>query len=174
MDKYQQWYKPQATTRDQVIMAMIKKRRDLLKEAETYDTGLQKIERLHEKSFYEVLITGDPYWDNGIKLPGRVTTYFTQCWKFGRDHVEFRVFASDQEKPSNRLSLHWASNWQAIHLIYPTSAPIYIYLPYKSSYYTRLLQGKIKWITPVPDVSTSAPIAPVQVTTTILSVAEQD
>jgi hypothetical protein len=136
----------QAKTRGQVIGAMVKKRRDLLKEAETYDAGLQKIERLHEKQFYEVLITGDR----------RVITYFTQCWKFGRDHVEFRVFASDQEKPSNRLSLHWASNWQAIPLIYPMSTSLYIYLPYKSSYYTRLLQGKIKWT--VPDVSTSASV----------------
>jgi hypothetical protein len=173
MSKTYNWYPPQAKTRDQVIGAMVKKRRDLLKEAKTYDAGLQKIERLHEKQFYEILITGDPYWSGGKALPGRVTTYFTQCWKFGRDHVEFRVFASDQENPSNRLSLHWASNWQAIPLIY-MSASLYLHMPYKSSYYTRLLQGKIKWTTPVPDVSTSAPIAPVQVSTTILSVAEQD
>lgn len=169
------WYKPQAKTRDQVIGAMTKKRRELLIEAQSYDTGLLKIERLHEKQFYEVIITGDPYWDNGVKLPGRITTYFTQCWKFGRDHVEFRVFACDQEKPSDRLSLNWASNWQAIPLIYPKSASLYLHMPFKSSHYTRLLKGKIKWTIPVPDVSTSAPIAvPAQVSTTTLSAAEQD
>ena len=150
MNKTYNWYKPQANTRDLVIAAMDKKRIDLRKEAEVYDLGLQKIERLHEKQFYEVLRTGDPYWDNGVKLPGRVTTYFTQCWKFGRDHVEFRVFACDQENPSDKLSLHWNSNWQAIPLTYKT-ASLYLHMPFKSSHFTRLIQGKIKWTTPVPD-----------------------
>ena len=170
MSKTYNWYQPQAKTRDQVIGAMVKKRRELLIDVKSYDAGLQKIERLHEKQFYEVIRTGDPYWNNGVKLPGRIITYFTQCWKFGRDHVEFRVFACDDpDKPSDKLSLHWESNWQAIHLIYPTTAPLYLHMPFKSSHYTRLLQGKIKWTIPVPDVSASVPVS-----TTTLSVAEQD
>lgn len=119
----------QAKTREQVIGAMQKKKNDLFAEIAFYDAGLCKIQGLQERNFYE-LKRGDQ-------------TFLVQCWKFGRDHVEFRVFTrdTDSKKIIDKMSLSWMWEWSTIP-VDPKNASLYVNHGFKTIHYEKLLKGK--------------------------------
>lgn len=75
------YYPAQAHTKDEVVKAIHKKQEELKRELSFFDDGLRKIASLEEKAFYELTYLGE-------------MTFFVQCWKFGRDHAEFRILSS--------------------------------------------------------------------------------
>jgi hypothetical protein len=85
-------YDVQAKTRDQVIEAIRKKKIELHREIAFFDEGLRKIQGLQKRDFYELDYRGE-------------AIFLVQCWKFGRDHVEFRVFTHDKGSNDTRDKL---------------------------------------------------------------------
>ena len=125
-------YPPQAKTRDQVIKAMQKKKADLFREIAFFDEGLRKIQGLQEKDFYELNYRGE-------------ATYLVQCWKFGRDHVEFRIFTRDREagEVNDKKSLNWNWDWETTP-VDPKNATLYMNHKFKTEHYDKLLKGKYR------------------------------
>ena len=133
------WYRPEAHTKEQVIAAMRKKKYELLREAKFYAWGLATIASLHEKEFYEI-----DYYQ---------ISFFCQCLKFGRDHVDFRLIACNTPesevrdkmvaslKANGDLSLGWHPSWRAK----PTTADkaaLYVGWPWKTEHLEKLLKQK--------------------------------
>ena len=122
-------YKPQAKTREQVVKAMVNKREDLLREVSFYDEGLKKIHCLQERDFYELK-------KNGI-------IFFVQCWKFGRDHVEFRIFTCEKElgiPGKDHISLYWNWEWSTTPVDHKNAA-LYVSHVAKTPHFEKLLKG---------------------------------
>lgn len=155
-------YPSQAKTKDECIQAMTGKIKEFKNEIKFFEIGLEQIKNLEEKKFYEVIHTG--------------ITFFAQCWKFGRDHVEFRILSCnisyDQAKAKTSrilgdqksMSLYWNNDFATT----PVDAMIYgtlcINHEWKTDYYEKLLKGKYlcpkssddsQEFTPIPSVQSA-------------------
>jgi hypothetical protein len=122
-------YDVQAKTREQVIKAMLKKKDDLTFEVAFYDAGLKKIKNLSERTFYELTFNGN--------------LFLVQCWKFGRDHVEFRIFTCEKELGNpgkDHISLSWNWEWKATP-VDSMNAVLYVNHMAKTPHFDKLLQG---------------------------------
>ncbi len=125
-------YPVQAKTRTEVIEAMQKKKSELNLEIGFYDTGLRKIQGLVERGFYEVSY--------------REGNYLAQCWKFGRDHVEFRIFTCtyDSDKfRAGKMSLMWNWEWETTPVDLKNAA-LYVAHQCKNENFEKLLKGKYR------------------------------
>ncbi|MDD1710959.1 MAG: hypothetical protein LUQ37_08655 [Methanoregulaceae archaeon] len=108
---YQKWYPAQAHTRDEVIKAMEGKRDECLREADSYNKGLQRIQDIFIGKYYELsAYSGASYG----------CTMFALCKDMGRDHVGFEVLSCSipQEEVTPRVSgtrwsLSWNGDWKA-------------------------------------------------------------
>lgn len=139
MSKHFDWYPAQAHTKDEVIKAIKKKQHELEREQTFFREGLRKIDSLEEKAFYILTYQGE-------------INFFVQCLKFGRDHVEFRVFAADlslekiQAKTSiirvpDHMSLAWSWDWET-KAADEKDAVLYVSWEHKSRWFEKLLKGK--------------------------------
>lgn len=119
----------EAKTRDQVIQAMKKKKKDLFLEIAFFDEGLRKIQGLKERDFYELDYRGE-------------AIFLVQCWKFGRDHVEFRIFTRSRKagKINDNMSLAWHWDWETTP-VDPKNATLYVNHGFKTEHYDKLLKG---------------------------------
>jgi hypothetical protein len=135
---YFNWYPAQAKNKEEVIQAMKWKHDELRREMAFFDEGLKKIAGLKEKDFYKLRRNNEGE---------REMHLFVQCWKFGRDHVEFRVFARDYEELDlhieEAVSYAWNWDWES-KPVDPKDAVMYVSWPFKTKYFEKLLKGKYK------------------------------
>jgi hypothetical protein len=132
-------YPPQAKTRTEVVEALQKKKRELNNEIAFFDIGLRKIQGLQEGSFYELAYREE-------------ATFFVQCRKFGRDHVEFRILTCNKDyaksrHPDAKLSLIWHWEWETTP-VDVKNAVLYISHAVKTKHYDNLLKGKYRSLKP--------------------------